>query len=126
MMAPTKVFVSHAQADQSLAEDIRRALRSMHVEVWSDDQLTAGENWSDVLRGRLRDSQYFLLLLTPRSVESSWVLQELGAAWALGKEIIPITSDRRLLDRLPVDLSHVQTITVNEIAKLEEIIQHTV
>lgn len=125
-MASTKVFVSYAQADQSLAEDVRRRLRAMQVDVWSDDQLTAGDNWSNVLREHLKESQYFLLLLTPKSVESSWVLQELGAAWTLGKEIIPITSDRRLLDRLPIDLSRVQTITMDEIGKLEDIIQHTV
>jgi len=123
-MASTKVFVSYAQPDHSVAEEIFRALRAMHVEVWSNDQLRVGD-WSDVLRARLRDSQYFLLLLTPRSVESSWVLQELGAAWALGKPIIPVTSDRRLLDRLPIDLGAVQTFTVDEIDKLEGVIQHT-
>ena len=60
----------------------------MPVEVWSDDQLRAGENWSDVLRSRLRDTEYFLLLLTPKTLESSWVYQELGAAPALGNELL--------------------------------------
>src|SRR5215467_14258331 len=114
MTAEIKVFVSYAQQDRALAEELFRALRPLSVRVWSDDQLSAGENWSDVLRSRLRDSQYFVLLLTPKTLESSWVLQELGAAWALGKRIIPVVTDRRLLARLPIDLAEAQAVNVDE------------
>ena len=119
----TTVFVSYARSDQALAEQLFRTLRTLPVEAWSDDQLRAGENWSEVLRSRLRDSEYFLLLLTPKTLESSWVQQELGAAWALGKRMIAVVTDRRLLDKLPVELAGVQTLTVNEMDKLEDIIQ---
>ena len=119
----TRVFVSYARSDQALAEQLFRTLRTLPVEAWSEDQLRAGENWSEVLRAQLRDSEYFLLLLTPKTLESSWVQQELGAAWALGKRMIAVVTDRRLLDKLPVDLAGVQTLTVNEMGKLEDIIQ---
>ena len=62
-MTRTKVFVSYVRSDHALAEQLFRTLHSMPVEVWSDDQLKAGENWSDVLRSRIRDSEFFLLLL---------------------------------------------------------------
>ena len=119
----TRVFVSYARSDQALAEQLFRTLRTLPVEAWSEDQLRAGENWSEVLRAQLRDSEYFLLLLTPKTLESSWVQQELGAAWALGKRMIAVVTDRRLLDKLPVDLAGVQTLTVNEMDKLQDIIQ---
>ena len=122
-MTRTKVFVSYVRSDHALAEQLFRTLHSMPVEVWSDDQLKAGENWSDVLRSRIRDSQFFLLLLTPKTLESSWVQQELGAAWALGKRIVAVATDPRLVDKLPVDIAGVQTLTVNEMDKLEDIIQ---
>ena len=122
-MTATKVFVSYARSDQPLAKELFRILRMLPVEVWSDDQLRAGENWPEVLRSRLRDSEYFLLLLTPKTLESSWVHQELGAAWALGKRIVAVVTDPRLLDKLPVDLAGAQTLTVDEMDKLEDVIQ---
>lgn len=125
-MSARKIFVSYARSDQALADEVLRALRRMRVDVWSDDRLTAGDNWSEVLRSRLRDSEYFLLLLTPKALESSWVLQELGGAWALGKRIIPVVTDHRLLDRLPVDLSGVQSIAIDDIDKLADLLQPVV
>jgi predicted nucleotide-binding protein len=124
MTPETKVFVSYAHQDRDLAEELIRRLRLLPVQVWSDDQLKAGENWQDVLRSWLRDSQYFVLLLTPKtlqSTESSWVMQELGAAWALGKTIIPVVTDRRLLDRLPVDLTEAQSVNADDMDRLEEV-----
>ena len=122
-MTAIKVFVSYARSDHALAEQLFRTLHTMPVEVWSDDQLKAGENWSEVLRSRIRDSQFFLLLLTPKTLESSWVHQELGAAWALGKRIVAVATDSRLVNKLPVDIAGVQILYVNEMDKLEDIIQ---
>lgn len=122
-MPATKVFVSYAHSDRALAEQLFRTLHSMPVEFWSADQLKVGENWSDVLRSRIRDSQYFVLLLTPNTFESSWVQQELGAAWALGKRIVAVASDERLVDKLPVDVPGLETLMIDEMEKLEGIIQ---
>ena len=112
------------RSDQAVADQLFRTLRPMPVEVWSDDQLRAGDDWSDVLRSRIRESDYFVLLLTPKTLESSWVHQELGAAWALGKRIVAVVSDRRLLDKLPVDLAGVPTVAISEMDKLEDVILH--
>lgn len=122
-MAAPKVFVSYAKPDQALARDVFRALRPMKVDVWSDDLLRAGDDWQDVLRSRLRESNYFVFLLTPRTFESPWAMQELGAAWALNKRIIPVVTDARLLDSLPVDLSEVQAVQATELDKLDEILE---
>lgn len=122
-MPGTKVFLSYSRADRSLADQLIREFHKMPVEVWSDeDQLRVGENWSDVLRSRIRDSQFFVLLLTPRALESSWVQQELGAAWALGKRIVAVATDERLVDRLPVDVAGLETVSVGELDKLDDIL----
>ena len=123
MTPPTKVFVSYARPDRGLAEKLFRVLHTLPVEVWSEDQLVASENWPDELRSRIRDSQFFLLLLTPKTLDSSWVHQELGAAWALGKRIVAVATDQRLVKRLPVDLIGLETVPVGEMERLEEILQ---
>ena len=43
----------------------------------------------DSIRAALVGSKRILVLLTPRSVTRPWVLMETGAAWALGKALIP-------------------------------------
>lgn len=122
MTTDTKVFVIYARQDRALADELFRILRLIPVEVWSDDQLRAGDHWQEELRSRLRDTESFVLLLTPQALGSSSVLHELGAAWALGKPIILVVTDRRLVGRLPVDLGKAQTISVDEMDKLEEVL----
>jgi nucleoside 2-deoxyribosyltransferase len=122
-MAARKVFVSYAKSDQALARDVVRALRPMKVDVWSDDLLHPGDDWQEVLRARLRESDYFVLVLTPRTFDSPWAMQELGAAWALNKHIIPVVTDTRLLDTLPVDLGEVQAVQATELDKLDAILE---
>jgi hypothetical protein len=122
-MAAPKIFVSYAKPDQALARDVFRALRPMKADVWSDDRLSPGDDWQETLRSRLRESDYFVLVLTPKYFDSPWALQELGAAWALNKRIIPVVTDARLLETLPVDLSGVQTVQATELDKLDEILE---
>jgi hypothetical protein len=118
-----KVFLSYAKADQPLADRLLRTLRSMSVDVWSDSELQAGDSWSDRLRSELLDSNLFVFLLTPQTRESSWVYQELGAAFALGKEIVAVTSDSRLIDGLPIQDSRIRFVPADEMDKLETIIE---
>jgi hypothetical protein len=122
-MTRPKVFVSYDPQDRGLAEVFLRLVRSIPVEVWTASQLGTGEIWSEVHRSRLRESDCFLLLLTPNARESWWVLQELGAAWVLGKRIIAIVTDRRLLNKLPVDLAGVEALTTGELDQLEHVLQ---
>lgn len=50
-------------------------------------------------------SNVVVAILTSASVKSNWVLQEIGAAWGLGKPIIPIVATRDLLNSLPIQLN---------------------
>jgi hypothetical protein len=115
-----KVFVSYARQDRALARDIFRVLKPMNVDVWSDEELRVGDDWKDTLRSRLKESTHFVFVLSPRTFDSPWALQELGAAWALNKTIIPVVTDRRLLQSLPVDLGDVQAIASDELDKLDD------
>lgn len=121
-MAAPKIFVSYAKPDQDLARDVFRALRLMKADIWSDERLSGADDWQETLRSRLLESDYFVLVLTPRYFDSPWALQELGAAWALNKRIIPVVTDARLLETLPVDLSGLRAVQANELDKLDEVL----
>jgi uncharacterized SAM-dependent methyltransferase len=65
--------------------------RPLHLDP--DGRLAPGEDIEGRLRADLAECDVVVALLTPRTPQSRWVQFELGAAWALGKRIIPLWAD---------------------------------
>lgn len=80
-----RLFLSHASEDKPFVEALRAGLPA-HVRVWLDvDNLYAGHKLSNELRRAILDeNDYVVLFVSPRSLRSVWVAQEL--AWALERE----------------------------------------
>lgn len=92
-MEEIKIFVSHSQNDQDLAKALiellmealnipRTAIRCTSV---VGHQLRGGIPIEAKLRQEINSSQIFLGLLTPRSLDSTYVMFELGARWGIEK-----------------------------------------
>lgn len=98
-----KVFISHAQSDEKLAEKIGESLRHAGLTVWDDRrEVLPGDLWSDKASEALRESDAMVVLLTPAATRSKQVRSEID--YALGK----ITFKNRLIsvlvgapDRIP-------------------------
>jgi hypothetical protein len=76
-----QVFVSYASADSMAAKVIVERLRSRDLNVWLDaDELRPGDHWAESIRTAISASAYFLLLLSKKSVQSSWMIHEVEAA----------------------------------------------
>lgn len=58
----------------------------------AEKDIQVAAEWQDSIRAALIGSKQILVLLTPRSINRPWVLMETGAAWALGKALIPALS----------------------------------
>lgn len=113
---PIRVFISHSEGDLVFARKLRNLLAHHGTaQVFSTDDLTAGDKWEGKLRNELSAADAVLVLLTPTSVHSSWVLHEIGAAWALEKPIIPVITRRDVLDELPVALARTQVIELGDV-----------
>lgn len=111
-----RVFLSYAQADQSLAHLVRDIFsRSPFVTVFDSDVLSAGENWETRLRSELNRADVVAVLVSPDSVGSSWVLRELGAAWGLQKNIVPLVTAPELLGKLPIQLNRTASISLDHV-----------
>jgi hypothetical protein len=93
-----QLFVSHDHDDVALAgalvtaieiafEVPRGAIRCTSVPGY---QLGFGDRAADMLRQDLRGAIVVLALLTPASLKSTWVMFELGAAWVLAANTIPL------------------------------------
>lgn len=110
---PLYVFLSHAQADKDLALNLRAAFEQhTYVRVFTTDKLSAGEGWVSQLKAALSSCDLFIILITPNAVKSSWVLQELGAAWGLKKPILGVYNDVWDSAHLPVALNEEQLVSM--------------
>jgi len=76
-----QVFLSYASADKRIAQNIVDKLRQEGISVWFDTyELQPADSIAEAMEKALSASDYLVVLLSPHSVNSVWVQQELGAA----------------------------------------------
>ena len=115
-LGQSKVFLSYAREDRAYAERLRRILAdSAGVRVFTDDMLSVGEPWQDRLLQELRKADVFVVIGTPRSSGSDFVLQELGAAWAMEKPIVVVTVAKGATWRPPVESRMIEQVSLPEL-----------
>ena len=121
MNANHNVFLSFARNDASHADKLRRLLCARSdVRLVSSDDFGAGESWQTKLRESVAKSDWFILILSPESLNSSWLLKELGAAWALEKPILVVVAGTTVPMKLPVELEQKQFARIGEFKKPED------
>jgi nucleoside 2-deoxyribosyltransferase len=117
---PVRVFISHSIVDQGFARKVRNLLfQRVNAQVFTTEDLSAGERWETKLRNELVAADVVIAILTPDSVDSGWVLHEIGAAWALEKPIIPLVTRRDVLNKMPVRLAKTQVIELTDVESAE-------
>ena len=119
-MAHYPIFLSHIHEDQLLAgvfKDLveRAFVRAVRVFVSThEDDLRAGDDWFEEIRKRLIAAETVVLLLTPLSLSRPWVNFEGGAAWFLGKHVIPVCAHGLDVSKLPPPFNRVQAIDLRK------------
>lgn len=106
------VFISHSSKDADIAKALVLLLRSAlnipaeRIRCTSVDgyRLRVGASTDDELRTEVRESRVFLGLITQTSIESTYVLFELGARWGGKLQLAPVlvSSDDKGLLRGPL------------------------
>jgi tetratricopeptide (TPR) repeat protein len=100
MMSSQRIFVSHSHHDNvftlRLVEDLRRVLGD-EIAVWYDAKggLHGGDAWWKKIMQEIRSRPVFIIILSPKAADSSWVNSEIDLAWKqmhspIGKHIIPL------------------------------------
>jgi WD40 repeat protein len=96
------VFISHAGADVGWADEIHQWLAEDRHKIFLDsnidDGVAAGEEWRPRLYERLRWADAVICVVTPAYLASPWCAAEIGAAQALGSEILPVRASSEPLD----------------------------
>jgi hypothetical protein len=84
------IFISYSQKDGEIAASLASRFDDAGLRCFlADKSILAASEWDTVLREAIRNADRILVLLTPRSKDSLWVAAEIGAAWVLGKALIP-------------------------------------
>jgi hypothetical protein len=87
----TQVFISYSRKDLAFVERLSNDLQAAGLDVWYDlSGLDGGTRWGREIQNAIEESQCFVVVLSPNSVESEWVEKEFMYANSLKKRVIPL------------------------------------
>ena len=84
-------FISYSRADSEFALELANELRSSDFNIWLDQlDIPPGGRWDDEVERALRYCDIFMVILTPHSIDSNNVKDEIGYAIDSNKRILPV------------------------------------
>lgn len=111
----TQVFLCYAEADQTIAEQIRRILMREAFTVWTNrTDIQMGEAAQDAIERGIEEADNIIYLLSPHSLQSLYCQHEIDYALTLNKRIIPILTEKTQLYEIPPALGGLQCIDLTD------------
>ena len=86
------VFVSYAREDAAKAKVIARELEQAGFDIWIDQRISSGSEYSREIEEALRNASAVVVLWSKHSVDSAWVRDEAAEGRDSGR-LIPIAID---------------------------------
>jgi predicted P-loop ATPase/GTPase len=118
---PKEIFLSHASNDRAKADAVAKVLRAHGLKVWySKTHIAGAELWHDEIGKALKRCNWFVLLLSRKSVSSTWVKRELHNVLnqpRYEKHIIPVLLEKCDFEKLSWTLSDIQMISMHRFTK---------
>ncbi|MEO0726777.1 MAG: TIR domain-containing protein [Bacteroidota bacterium] len=85
------IFLSHTSSDKPFVRRLKRELNKAGFKTWLDeDEIKAGDSLLEKIHDGLGKVDYLLAILTPKSVESNWVKEEIKTARKRQFDGVPI------------------------------------
>ena len=101
-------FLSYSRSDQQFALRFATDLRNEGVAIWVDQlDIRPSEHWDRAIERAVRDCRGMLVILSPRSVASDNVADEISFAIDSGKSVLPVVIERCIL---PLRITRMQVI----------------
>ena len=90
-MSTGPIFISHATEDDQFVAKLRDTLENYGLPVWVDSRnLRGGDALAPEIRNAIEEADYVLVVLSPNTINSIWVPQEIEIAQETHKKIIPL------------------------------------
>ena len=114
------VFLSYHRQDQEVARGLVDLIQDAGFSVWWDQQITGGMDFSDAVLTALRAARVVVVLLTPSSVRSEYVMMELGVALQKSAmdplvRLIPVVDPGLHSSDLPPVVRNVHPLSLDEL-----------
>ena len=113
---PEKVhcyFLSYSRSDERFALRLAKDLRAQGIAMWVDQlDIRPSEHWDRAIERAVRDCRGMVVILSPRSVESDNVADEISYAIDSGKSVLPVMIEKCVLP-LRITRMHVIDATGN-------------
>lgn len=124
------VFISHSSKDIAIAAGLINLLRAAlripaeKLRCTSVDgyRLPAGATADEHLHQEIYDAKTFLALITPTSLQSTYVLFELGARWATRLPIIPVLASGASISILRAPFTSLNALSCDEPVQVHQLI----
>ncbi len=91
------VFLSYAREDRNRVQQLAQQLRTRGFRVWLDEQIRGADKWAAQLHQAIRTSRVFLLLVSPASMHSQHVENELHVAVDSHRPVVPVMIEDAIL-----------------------------
>ncbi|WJW70414.1 TIR domain-containing protein (plasmid) [Candidatus Chlorohelix allophototropha] len=105
------VFISYSHKDIAFVKKLASDLRRRKIKVWYDERLREGEVWRNQLALSIKNTDVFLLILSPTSTNSEYVEWELTIAQSLHKKILPVMYEKT---PLPLTILPLQYFSIGQ------------
>ena len=98
-MSISEVFISHATTDKNFVLELDKQLKALNINTWIDCyKLIAGNQLDSEIQQAIQAAQYFIVVLSPQTINSVWVKKEIEYAEEVAKnnadyKIIPMMLD---------------------------------
>ena len=90
-MTTESIFVSYSSKDRPFAVGLVKELQKLGANIWIDQLgIGLGENWDNAIEEALEESETLILILSPTSVDSQNVQDEVSIAINTDKKFVPI------------------------------------
>jgi len=109
----TQVFISYSRTDMEFVQKLAKDLQGAGLDVWWDlTDIQGSDVWERKIEEGLRNCEYFIVVLTPASLDSRWVRREYLSADNRGIRIIPLRLKTH--EEIPLTLRDIQPIEAIE------------
>jgi len=105
----TQVFISYSRSDMEFVQRLAVDLQDAGLDVWWDlSGIQGSDVWERKIEEGLNASNYFIVVLSPASLDSRWVRREYLSADNKGLKIIPLKL--KTYKDIPLTLRDIQPI----------------
>ena len=86
-----RLFFSYGRGDSEFVLKLAKDLRAANIDLWIDQlDIAPGERWDGAIEAALAAAPSLLVVLSPESVKSQNVMDEVSLGFDEGKKIIPV------------------------------------